>query len=146
MKNLLFILSIIFIMASCGEEDPQPTPQNNPVAVQVIPSTPDTVTTQPPTVDHTNDVKFTLYSNRVPFIWKRVVNGIWVQDSIKTNNAVVYEPYDTRNMGIGYFVTMNLSGKPTDSLHIKAEYGLKVSEMSSVKGQSFAFVKLDDLR
>ena len=145
MKNILFILSIIFIMTSCGEDDPQPS--QPAVQASVTPQANAPHPTNPtPTVDHTNDVKFTLYSNRVPYIWKRVVNGNWVQDSIKTNDAVVYEPYDTRNMGIGYFVTMNTSGKSTDSLHIKAEYQGRTAEMSSVKLQSFAYVKLDDLK
>lgn len=142
MKNLLFILSIVFIMTSCGEEDPQPSQPAVQVIVIPQPDNNDTITD--PVTD--GKVKFTLYSNRVPYIWKRVVNGNWIQDSIKTNNAVVYEPYDTRNMGIGYFVTMNTSGKQTDSLHIKAEYNGKVTQMASVKLQSFAFVKLDDLK
>lgn len=141
MKNFILSISILivsFMITSCGEDDaPQP-------AQQSITAQQDTVT--PPADPNSDKVKFTLYSNRVPYIWKRVVNGKWVQDSIKTNSAIVYEPYDTRNMGIGYFVTFNTSGQNTDVMSIRADYNGKVAINNSVKGLSFAFVKLDDLK
>lgn len=140
MKKLLLLISIASVLLiSCGEDDaPQP---NQNITTTVIDDT-----TNINQEDDTTLVKFTLYSNRVPYIWKRVVNGNWMQDTIKTNDAVRYEPYDTRNMGIGYFVTMNTSGRSTDVLSIKADYQGKTTSMNSVSGQSFAFVKLDDLR
>lgn len=90
-------------------------------------------------------VVFTMYSKRVPYIWKRMVNRAWVQDTIKTNHATRYEPYDTRNNGIGYWVTMNLAGIPTDSLYISAEYKGKETHMSSLPRQSAAYVLLDNV-
>jgi hypothetical protein len=139
MKNLLLALSIVFLLASCGEDDePQP---NNQITKTVIPDT-----TNINQEDDTTLVKFTLYSNRVPYIWKRVVNGNWMQDTIKDNNAVRYEPYDTRNMGVGYFVTMNTSGRNTDVMSIRADYQGKSALNNSAQGLSFAFVKLDNLR
>jgi hypothetical protein len=91
-------------------------------------------------------VKFTLYSNRVPYIWKRRVNGAWVEDTIKVNAVYRYESYDKLNLGYGYWVTMNLSGKPTDSLSIKAVCRGKETQMSSPKGQSAAYVLLNNLK
>jgi hypothetical protein len=133
MKNLLsiFAFALLLAVAGCGEKE------------EVVPdqTIPNTHTPNP------NDtlVKFTLYSKRVPYIWKRVVEGDWVQDTIKTNSAVRYEPFDADNYGYGYWVTMNLNGQPTDSLHIKGEYKGKSTEMSSLPGQSAAYVLLDDL-
>lgn len=91
-------------------------------------------------------VMFTMYSKRVPYIWKRVVNGVWKQDTIRTNEAVRFEPYDTRNLGIGYWATMNLAGVPTDSLYIRADYKGRHTEMSSLRGQSAAYVLIDNVR
>jgi hypothetical protein len=91
-------------------------------------------------------VKFTLYSKRVPYIWKRVVNNNWVEDTIKTNGAVRYEPFDSANFGYGYWATMNLAGLPTDSLHIIGQYKNKTTQMASPKYQSAAYVLLDDLK
>lgn len=139
MKKLLLLISIASVLLiSCGEDDPQP---NQNITTTVIPDT-----TNINQEDDTTLVKFTLYSNRVPYIWKRVVNGNWMQDTIKTNNAIKYEPYDTRNMGIGYFVTFNTSVKNTDVVSIRADYQGKMAINNSVQGLSFAFVKLDDLR
>lgn len=139
MKKLLFALSIVFLLASCGEDD-EPTPK---ITTTVIPDS--TAPGYDPAQDPTM-VKFTLYSNRVPYIWKRVVNGNWIQDTIKANDAIKYEPYDTRNMGIGYFVTFNTSGKNTDVMSIRADYQGKSASNNSVQGLSFAFVKLNDLK
>ncbi len=125
-KILLLALLPLLFLISCGKEDqPQPTPAPDP---------------------HAGEVKFTLYSKRVPYIWKRKVNLVWVQDTIRTNNAVVYEPFDTRNLGAGYWVTMNLAGLPTDSLHIKGEYNGRITQMSSPVRQSAAYVLLDNLQ
>jgi hypothetical protein len=137
MKNLLIALSIAFLLTSCGEDD-APQPQITATVIDV--------TTNLNQEDDTTLVKFTLYSNRVPYIWKRVVNGNWVQDTIKTNNAVKYEPYDTRNLAYGYFVTFNTSGKNTDVMSIRADYQGKSASKNSVPGLSFAFVKLTDLK
>lgn len=95
---------------------------------------------------HDTMVKFTLYSKRVPYIWKRVVNTVWVQDTIKTNDAIRYENYDVRNLGIGYWATMNLAGINTDSMHIKAEYKGKTTQMSSLPHLSAAYVLLDNVK
>jgi len=138
MKKLLFIALASILLTSCGEDD-EPIPQTN-ITATVIGDTTNTNETD------TTLVKFTLYSNRVPYIWKRVVNGNWMQDTIKTNNAVRYEPYDTRNMGIGYFVTMNTSGLSTDVMSIRADYQHKSALNNSAQGMSHAFVRLNDLK
>jgi hypothetical protein len=136
MKKIYLIL-VLFGLAlfACDKEEITP----NTTVIQ------DT-TTGP--VYNPNDslVKFTLYSNRVPFIWKRVVNGLWLQDTIKTNNAVKYEPFITNNFGVGYWVTMNLAGIPSDSLHIIGEYKGKSTQMASPKYQSAAYVLLDNIK
>ncbi len=125
-KSFLFAVVLLMIgFASCQQEDDMPTPQAAPLIAR------DTL------------VKFTLYSKRVPYIWKREVKGVWVQDTIKTNNATKYEPYDTNNYGIGYWVTMNLNGIYTDSLHIIGEYNGRKTEMTSLKGQSAAYVLIN---
>jgi hypothetical protein len=131
MKKLLFVFALLTMMA-CGEKE-------EVVPDQTVPNV---------TAPNPNDtlVKFTLYSNRVPFIYKRMVNSVWVQDTIKTNNAVRYEPFDTDHYGYGYFVTMNLSGQPTDSLHIIGEYKGKLTQMASPKYQSAAYVLLDNVK
>lgn len=132
MKKLLLALSIVFLLASCGEDDaPQPQTMNNPTVID-------------PEDDPTM-VKFTLYSNRVPFVFRREVNNVWKSDSIKTNNAVIYEPYDVRHLGAGFFVTHNTSGQSTDQLSIQADYQGKTTYSHSAQGLSFAFVLLDDL-
>lgn len=143
MKKLLLIISIAILVFSCGKKSNDPQPQQRTATV-TTPADTTQPTVQPTSPD--SAVMFTLYSNRVPYIWKRVVNTVWVQDTIKTNHAVRYEPYDTRNMGIGYFVTMNLAGQSKDSLHIIETYNGKTAQMASVKGQSFAFVKLDNVK
>jgi hypothetical protein len=127
--SLIVIFCLAFTRCTNKKDDPEP----------VIPSG--------PTLS-ANDtlVKFTLYSKRVPYIWKRVVAGNWVQDTIKTNGAVKYEPFDSSNFGIGYWATMNLAGVSTDSLHIIGEYKGKLTQMASVKYQSAAYVLLDNLR
>ncbi len=136
MKKLLLIISITTLLFSCGSKDDTPQP-----AQQITPTTP-----TGHVLPADSAVMFTLYSKRVPYIWKRVVNTVWVQDTIKTNHATRYEPFDTRNMGIGYFVTMNLSGIKTDSMSIRIDYNNKSYLNTSVKGLSFAFVKLDNVK
>lgn len=140
MKKIIFILmsiAFILVLTQCGEKE-----DVKPIEATVLQDT--TITTVTPSSD--TSVKFTLYSKRVPYIWKRVVNGKWVQDTIKTNNAVKYEPYDKRNLGIGYWATMNLNGKSTDSLHIIGEYKGKMTQMASLKGQSAAYCLLDAIK
>ncbi len=137
MKNILLIALASILLVSCGEDD-EPTPN---ITATVINDT-----TNINQEDDTTLVKFTLYSNRVPYIWKRVVNGNWMQDTIKTNSAVRYEPYDTRNMGIGYFATMNTSGQNTDVMSIRADYQHKSALNNSAQGMSHAFVRLNDLK
>lgn len=123
------LVAIIFL-AGCNKADaPLPSAPSAPV---LSPS--DTL------------VKFTLYSKRTPYIWKRVVAGYWVQDTIKTNSAVKYEPFDSTNFGYGYWVTMNLAGISTDSLHITGQYKNKTTQMASPKYQSAAYVLLDNLK
>lgn len=121
----LFTVALCWLGVACDNKADDPQPQPAPLVVR------DTL------------VKFTLYSKRVPYIWKREIKGIWTQDTVKTNNAVKYEPYDNNNLGIGYWVTMNLAGISTDSLHIIGEYNGRTTQMSSLKGQSAAYVLLN---
>lgn len=132
MKKLILIISIALLF-SCGGKDDAPQPARQiPQTTHVLPAD--------------SAVMFTLYSKRIPYIWKRVVNTVWVQDTIKTNHAVRYEPFDTRNMGIGYFATMNLSGINTDSMSVRIDYNGKSYTNISTKGLSFAFVRLDNVQ
>ncbi len=131
MKKLLLVLTITISIYGCVNKDAAPEP----------------VTPAPPALNPNDTlVKFTLYSKRTPYIWKRMVNNSWVQDTIKTNSAVRYEPFVTANFGIGYWVTMNLAGISTDSLHITGEYRNKITQMTSLKYQSAAYVLLDNLK
>jgi hypothetical protein len=132
MKKLLLIFIAILSLTvfSCEEKD-------EVVPDQTVPNNFNPLDTM---------VKFTLYSNRVPYIWKRMVNSNWVQDTIKTNNAVRYEAFDVDHFGYGYWVTMNLVGQSTDSLHIIGEYKGKTTQKASLKYQSAAYVLLDDIK
>src|SRR6267378_2918741 len=131
--HYLLFIAIAAISFNCSKkEDVTPTAQPAPQQQQI--NATDTL------------VKFTLFSNRVPFIYKRMVHKVWVQDTIKTNNAVRYETFDTYNYGYGYWVTMNLAGKSTDSLHITGEYKGKITQMSSPKYQSAAYVLIDNIK
>ena len=120
-------LAIIIMLYSCANPDDEPKPS-----------------APAPTVDIDTLVKFTLYSKRVPYIWKREIKGAWVQDTIKTNNAVKYEVWDQLSyaQGVGYWVTMNTNGISTDSLHVMGAYKGRVTQMASLKGQSAAYVVL----
>lgn len=131
MKKIFIILTILTVFAcSKKEDDPQPNFRTTTVAPE----------------DDTTLIKITMYSNRVPFIYHRQVNRKWVDDTIKTNAAVRYEAYDILNKGIGYWATMNLQGKNTDSLYIQMDYRGKTTHMSSLKGQSAAYVLIDNVK
>jgi len=130
---LLFTAVALFFIVSCEKSE------------DVIPQDAIASPTPPPNPNDTL-VKFTLYSNCVPYIWKRMVNLVWVQDTIKTNNAVRYEPFDKKHYGYGYWGTMNLAGIPTDSIHIIGEYKGKITQMASLKYQSAAYVLLDNIK
>lgn len=130
MKKLLFILIASVAFVSCDKLYIDPIPE--PVLSRLEADT--------------SVVKFTLHSKRVPFIWKRRVEGVWVEDTIKVNQVFRYEIFDPRNYGYGYWVTMNLSGISTDSLYIKAECHGKTTQMSSLRGQSAAYVLIDNVR
>lgn len=129
----LFILAVIIcLLASCKKDNVSPVPAPATTTAQVNP--------------HDTMIKFTLYSNRTPYIWKREVKGVWVQDTIKTNNAVVYENWDSAQLGVGYWATMNTHGLTTDSLHIMAEYKGKTTQMSSLPHLSAAYVLEDNIK
>ncbi len=129
MKKIIYFIIALVVIVACKKQE-------------VVP---DSLVSAPIIIANDTLVKFTLYSNRIPYIWKRVVKSKWVQDTIKTNAAIKYEPFDSLNFGYGYWVTMNLAGKSTDSLHITGEYKGKTTQMASPKYQSAAYVLLDNL-
>lgn len=142
MKKITFILmsiAFVLVLSNCGKKE---TVSPKIASIQDSTGTDSTIVVIPTDTL----VKFTLYSKRVPYIWKRMVKNVWVQDTIKTNNAVKYEPFDTKNLGTGYWVTMNLKGISTDSLHIIGEYKGKMTQMASPKGQSAAYALLDNIK
>lgn len=126
-KYAILIISVVAF--GCQKQNIDPAPQQSATVVQ-------------PTTDTL--VKFTLYSKRVPYIWKREINGSWVQDTVKTNSAIKYEIFDQSNerQGFGYWATMNTFGISTDSLHIIGEYKGRITQMASIHGQSAAYVVL----
>lgn len=141
MKKILLIIFAIVIVVSCKKNDVTPNTSN--ISTSTITNANDTL------------VKFTIYSKRTPYLFEHpkgsysyqgvTISG-FIYDTIKTNSAVIYLPFDKKNFGIGYWVTMELSGIPTDSLSITAEYKGKTTYMVSHKGTSFAEVLLDDIK
>ena len=93
-------------------------------------------------IEPTHDVKYTLYSNHVPYVFGHCqdnrVFGLSPLDTIRTNNYTVTLKVKDNAMRFYQYIS-NISYCDNDSLYIKAEYeNKKVEDIFSCKAKGSA--------
>ncbi len=111
-----------------------------------------------PVDPHSNEVKITITSNKVPYIYRRSDKfNVWHEDEVTTTTAVFYEippasldsvigMYGNRYSDMIFYASLAKNYTNGDIISIKAEYQGKSVFKESANGLKYASIQLKDLK
>lgn len=163
-KIFLTVASALLLIACAKKETVEPiAPQTSNIhSIAVEQPKQDTAKPETPTpeIDYSGMVKVTLWSNRVPYYYRRKhiislspFKSVWKEDTIITTEKVVkYETYSERFDGDLYeyeyamLATHYTSWKKGDSTSIQLDYNGKTSYDLSDQNMTFAIGHIEDVK
>lgn len=134
MKNIPIILALVLLL-SCNRQENAPSPKDI----------------------HINEVKITITSNKIPYVYRRSDKyNVWSETECTTNTSVFYEVppasldsvigmYGNRYSDMQFYATLAKNYTSGDIISIKAEYQGKSVFKESANGLKFANIQLKDL-
>lgn len=132
----IIVVFLLFCLVSCKQKENAPAPKDI----------------------HMNEVKITITSNKVPYIYRRSDKyNVWSETECNTNTSVFYEVppasldsvigmYGNRYSDMQFYATLAKNYTNGDIISIKAEYQGKSVFKESANGLKFANIQLKDLK
>lgn len=145
MKKLLLIIGISSLAYSCQKKQENPTPAETT-------TTQEQTTATTPTVK--SNVKVTTWSNKLPYIYRRLTVtsenpfvAVWKDDTVRTNTGIFYEAMVNNQDYLETTVqVVSMPMVTVASVSVTAEYLGKKTVKKSETGQTFAVVFLKNIK